>query len=129
MGDDSKTYEIMNAKTRIKRLFGLLVKYILYGVAIAAILAFLNRFLNGPRDIRYERRSIDNQLSNYINTYYDDEWCIKIPLDEAQELINIIEEQRDIIEEQREEIYDLTHEEQDDTVSIFDGLPDLDFSF
>lgn len=120
---------MIDAKTIIKELFEILVKFILCGVAVVAILAFCNRVFNGPRDIRYERRSIDNQLSNYINTYYDDEWCIKIPLDEAQELINIIEEQRDIIEEQREEIYDLTHEEQDDTVSIFDGLPDLDFSF
>lgn len=81
-------------------------------IVIVLVLLCGDRLLNGPRQVKKQREYIEHCLSYYINPYADG-WGITIPLDEAEELINILEEQQNRIEELEYEIEELEYEIED----------------
>lgn len=86
-------------------------------IVIVLVLLCSDRLLNGPRQVKKQRDYIEHCLSYYINPYADG-WGISIPLDEAEELINILEEQQNRIEELEDEAEELinTLEEQQNRI-------------
>lgn len=78
--------------------FDLIINATIACIVIVLVLLCGDRLLNGPRQVKKQRDYIEHCLSYYINPYADG-WGITIPLDEAEELINILEEQQNRIEE------------------------------
>ena len=86
--------------------FDFIISVTIACIVIVLVLLCSDRLLNGPRQVKKQRDYIEHCLSYYINPYADG-WGITIPLDEAEELINILEEQQNRIEELEYEIEDL----------------------